>query len=137
MSDAILATRATLARRSRSFFVDERGAPVGAFLSLETACAWKGLRYETIAKHHHCQPCYGYTKAVDGRKRYFPRAEVEAWLPIFDAELPAYTESLIARGDPLLTAHIMQALKTGAKRDTLPPALRDYYASLVASRGQP
>lgn len=133
MSDA--ATIAMPARRGDSFYVDAHGAPVGAYFSLKVACAWKGLRYETIAKQHHAQPCFGFSRAIDGKKRCFARAEVEAWLPVFDPDLPAYTETLLARGDPLLTAHIMQALRTGAARNTLPPNLRDFYADLVAARG--
>lgn len=127
-------------RRPRRIYIDENGAPVGMNLDLVAACAWKGARYSTVSHDQLRQPLLGFTRIIDGSTRgtgrravrYFPRAEVQAWLSVFDAELPGYVRDLIARGDDELAAHIAAVMETAHKRSRLPADLRPIYLSLYA-----
>lgn len=114
--------------------------PDGYYLTLRAACLWKGVSFRTTANNKLLQPMLGHTTTVEGlgngerhQKRYFPRDEVEAWLPVFAGQREGYVRGLLARGNRALSAHILVVMEDAARRGRLPDNLRSVYADLKKS----
>ena len=64
------------------------------------ACAErKGQPLSTISSDPLMQPQIGYTNRRWGKKKYYSRETVEAWLNVFEADIPDYIKGLLTSED--------------------------------------
>jgi hypothetical protein len=95
------------------------------FFDLRRAAEKKGEPYRSLATRPWRQPLAGFSRDRDGRKRYWPRQEVERWAQAMsvDDRLEYLREKLYC-GDREIEAGVLSVLQTYAADEKLPEAER-------------
>ena len=105
------------------------------FLDLQRAAEYKGIGYGTLRSPPWKQPLAGFSRDRDGRKRFWPRQEIERWAQAMstDDRLEYLREKLYC-GDREIEAGVLSVLQTYAAEGRLPEAERQMLDEVTEER---
>ena len=105
------------------------------FFDVKRAAEKKGESYRSLLTRPWRQPLAGFSRDRDGRKRYWPRKEVERWAQAMstDDRLEYLREKLYC-GDREIEAGVLSVLQSYAANGRLPEAERQLLDEVTEER---